>query len=79
MKYLMLLSLLFLVGCGANDSGAYVEPYGDCGYIVRIGNNAPRGNDQLSKCLSLKEATDLAAQINNDMSGKWAGTYYSRR
>lgn len=73
MKKLWLLALLPLIACSPSFlNNAYIEPDGDCGYIVKIG--AYEGKDQrLSQCMSLEDARNLAAQINKDMGNKWSG------
>ena len=73
-KLLLLFPLILLIGCSPSViRNAYLFPSGDCGYRVYIG--APTGFDKdvpLSKCMPLKDATDLAAQINKDIVGKWS-------
>lgn len=71
--------LLTLAGCG-NDSmvrNAYVYPDGACGYRVRIGNTSVKDTD-ISRCLPLEKATNLADKINKDMGKDWAYYEYNR-
>lgn len=76
-KFVFIMGILILLSsCAVSSSegasGVYLRPAGSCGYTVYVGYTDSQADTQLSRCLTLTDASQLADKINKDMSGNWA-------